>query len=174
MAITIRHSDTIAGLAFVALAAGIYVVSADFPTVPGMPEPGPAFFPRVIAGLIGALGLVLIAKSAHSDETRSHRIGRQGVVRIGVATLLLVGYVAAMPFLGFLVDTALFLVIFMWFSGVRSPVAALVIAVGVPLVLYYVFVSFLHVPLPEGSVVTVADYLPSLPLHQRFTPGGGP
>lgn len=174
MAIMIRHSDKIAGLAFIALAAGIYVVSADFPTVPGMPEPGPAFFPRVIAGLIGVLGVVLIVESVRNGEAHSHRIDRRGVVRIGGATLLLVGYVAVMPYLGFVVDTALFLVVFMWFSGVRSPVATLVVAVGVPVVLHYVFVSFLHVPLPEGSVVSVVEYLPSLPLSQLVASGGVP
>lgn len=170
MAITIRHSEKIAGLAFVVLAAGVYVVSADFPTVPGMPEPGPAFFPRIIASLIGLLGAVLIVDSVRSGEARSHRIDRQGVVRIGGATLLLVSYFAAMPYLGFLIDTAAFLLAFMWFSGVRSPVAALAIAVGVPLVLHYVFVSFLHVPLPKGSVVAVADYLPRLPLVEYVLP----
>ena len=174
MAITIRRSEILAGLAFLALTVGVFAVSADFPTVPGMPGPGPAFFPRVIAGLIGVLGVALIVESARSGEANSHQIDRRGVVRIGGATLLLVSYVAAMPYLGFVVTTALFLVVFMWFSGVLSPVATLVVAIGVPVVLHYVFVSFLHVPLPEGSVISVVEYLPSLPISKFAIPRGGP
>jgi hypothetical protein len=69
-----------------------------------------------------------------------------------------------MPILGFVIDTVAFLVVSTLYSGVASYRRSGALAVGLGLALHYVFGEFLHIPLPEGSLVSVVEWLPSLPL----------
>lgn len=163
MAIEIRHTDKVAAVLLVALSAGVFVVSRDFPSGFGG-TPGAAFFPRVVAGAIAALAVVQFAQSVASPEARSHTVSTGDVVRFAVPVGLLAAYVALMPLVGFVVGTVAFLVGLMRYSGVEAYRTSVPLSAGIAVVLHYVFREFLRVPLPEGSVVAVADILPSLPL----------
>ena len=76
----------------------------------------------------------------------------------------MVGYVVLMPILGFLIGTILFLIVSMHFSGVERVRRSVPAAVGLTLVLYYVFVAFLRVPLPENAFLPIRRMLPPLSL----------
>ena len=167
MAFEISHTDKIAGVLLVALATAVFAVSADFPSLAATAEPGPAFYPRLVAATLAILGVILLVRSFGTEGARRHHVTGIELKRVGGAVLFLLAYVALMPVVGFVVDTFVYLLVFMWFSKVRSPLVALGVSVGVTLTVYYVFVAFLHVPLPEGSFVQVARHLPDLPV------GGG-
>lgn len=164
MAIEIGHTDKIAAGLLVALAAAVFAVSADFPSLAATAEPGPAFYPRLVAATLAALGMILLVRSLGTEGVRRHRITVSELKRVGGAVLFLLAYVALMPVVGFIADTFAYLLAFMWFSKVRSLPVALGVSAGVTLTVYYVFVAFLHVPLPEGSLVQIARYLPDLPV----------
>ena len=80
---------------------------------------------------------------------------------------LVVAYVVLLPYLGFIVGTIAFLVVAMWYSGVESYSRMTVVSIGLTLGLYYTFVIFLRVPLPDSELFPVRDLLPSL----VFAPG---
>lgn len=163
MSLRIRHTDKVAAVLLVGLAAGVYVASRDFPSGFGS-SPGAAFFPRLIASVVALLAGVLFVRSVASSDARSYDVSTADVRRFAVPVALLVAYVALMPILGFVLDTVIFLVALTRYSGVESYRESVSLAVGLGLVLHYVFGEFLHIPLPEGSVVSVAGWLPSLPL----------
>lgn len=161
MAFEIRHADKVGAVLLVALSVGVFRVSRDFPS--GFGEtPGAAFFPRVTAASIGLLAVVLFVRSAASGERRPPEISVEKVERFAVPVALLVAYVALMSSLGFVLVTVGFLILLMRYSGVRAYRRSIPLAIGLAVVLHYVFGEFLHVPLPEGSVVSLSRFLPSL------------
>lgn len=163
MTTEIRHTDKLAAVLLLGLSAGVFVVSRDFPEGFGG-TPGAAFFPRVVAGAIAALAVVLLARSLASRDSRAHRVSVGDAAAFALPVGLLVGYVVAMQFVGFVAATVAFLVALMRYSGVEAYRTSVSLGVGVAIVLHYVFGEFLHVPLPEGSIVGIAEILPSLPL----------
>lgn len=159
----VRHTDKVAAVLLVGLSVGVFVVSRDFPSGFGE-SPGAAFFPRLIASAIALLAGVLFVRSVTSSDVRAYDVSATDVRRFAVPVAFLVAYVALMPILGFVLDTVVFLVALMRYSGVGSYWRSTTLALGLALTFHYVFGEFLHIPLPEGSVVSVTRWLPSLPL----------
>jgi len=163
MSFQIRHTDKVAAVLLLGLAAGVFVASRDFPSGFGE-SPGAAFFPRLIGALLALLAGALFVQSVAASETSRYDVSMTDVRRFVVPVAFLVAYVALMPVLGFVLDSMLFLVGLMRYSGVERYATSVPLAVGLGLALHYVFGEFLHIPLPEGSVVALSRWLPSLPL----------
>lgn len=156
----LKHTAKIGSILWIALAAGVFVVTADFPRGPG--ETGPAFYPRTIAALIAFFALVQLVRSLERDAVRSHEIDLGAAKRVAGAFLLVVLYVLLVPWLGFVLATVAFLAVTMRYSGVTSVLRLGGVSIGLTLLLYYTFVVFLRVPLPESPLVPIAPHLPSL------------
>lgn len=160
MTLRISHTDKIAsGLVFL-LAGGVYYLTTDFPS--GVGATGPSFFPRLIVGLMSVFALAQLVKALKQGNVRTQEITWQTAKTVGIAVVLVVGYLVLMPYMGFLVGTIAFLMVSMHFSGVEKVSKSLPVAVFVSIALYYVFVPFLRVPLPESSILPVSRLLPSL------------
>lgn len=160
MRITLSHTDEIGSVLLLLLAAGVFVVTGDFPQGPG--ETGPAYYPRMIAVLIALFALLQLGRSLAKGRVRSHEISRAVAMRVTVPFVLVVAYVLLMPWLGFLASTTLFLVVAMRYSGVESLLRSGGVAIGFTLLLYYAFVVFLRIPLPESPLYPVARHLPGV------------
>ncbi|XVH33238.1 tripartite tricarboxylate transporter TctB family protein (plasmid) [Haloferacaceae archaeon DSL9] len=163
MVIEIRHTEKIASGLLLLLTATVFLLTNGFPSGPGVTTP--AFFPRLIVSLIALFALVQLIKAVRFDIEKTHEITASVVVTVGIAAGLVIGYVAVMPFLGFLFATILFLILSMHFSGVERLSRSVPVAVGLALVLHYVFVQFLRVPLPDNPFVPIGRMLPSLLLQ---------
>lgn len=162
MGTTVAHTDKIASVLLLGLAAAVFVLSADFPA--GIGETSPAFFPRVIAALIAVFALYQLGRSVVDGTVRAHEIDWHAAGRVAVVAVLVVVYVVAMPWLGFVLGTALFLLVTMRYSGVERYDHSIPLSIGIAVVLYYVFFAFLRVPLPRSEYVPIEELLPPLPL----------
>lgn len=151
MSIRITRTDEIAAVLLVAFAAGVFLVSRSFPSgVAG--TPGPALFPRFIAGGIAVLAALQFADAVASRDQTERAVTGDDLVRFAVPAAFLVGYALVLPFAGFLLTTAAFLVAVMYYSGARDLRVTAPLAAAISVVLQNVFVGFLHVPLPEGPL----------------------
>jgi putative tricarboxylic transport membrane protein len=72
--------------------------------------------------------------------------------KLGAGIVLVLAYVALVPYAGFFVTTALFLALFPWAGGMRRPalVAALAVAGSLVLVVIFMRVAYISLPLGEG------------------------
>jgi putative tricarboxylic transport membrane protein len=147
-----NKAETAAGLAFVAL--GVFMLAESFKT-PYLLEgvPGPSFLPRWIAIGLLASGAVLSIRAAFPRFAATEKFdwpNARGWSRVGLVLGALAISFLVLDKLGFLVTTALFMVVVIFGLGVRS----LLMLVLVPLIaaagLYTVFAVWLHVPLPKG------------------------
>lgn len=162
MAVTLKHSEKIGSILFLTLSAVVYYFSGTFPNAPT--ETGPGSYPRVIAILIAAFALIQFGRSVYVGETTVHRIRAPVVKRVGLITTLILAYVLLMPYLGFLLGTAIFLAIAIRYSGGENILQLTAISITVPIVLHYAFGVFLRVRLPENVLIPISRLLPPLPL----------
>lgn len=162
MSYTIRHTEKIAALLLVIFAIVVFIETADYRTGPSA-DPGAAFFPRMIATLLALMGVFQLVQTYRTGETRTFEVELPVAKRVLGAVLAPILYLLVLPVAGFLVSTVAFLVGFMYYAGARSPGKMTGSAVGITLLLFYIFGSIFHVPLPEG-IVPISRLLPSLPI----------
>jgi putative tricarboxylic transport membrane protein len=159
------------------LLAAVYLfyVAGTFEYAKRAGQLGPQFWPRMAA--VG-LGIAVLARIVQTIRDRDRPIVR---VRgefdefeesetelhwpsLGLALSLVVGYVIATMFLGYMFATMLFLGLFIWLGGQRKWYVTLVAAVG-GLALTYIFVGIVYVSLPTGvgifDTLTVEIYKPA-------------
>lgn len=155
--IQIAHTDKIAAILLCGLAIGVFLVSRDF--TGGITRSiGPAFFPRSIMAALAALAVVQFVAAFRSSEPRTVTISSKAIERVLIPTVFLIGYVLLLPVLGFFLITLLFLITFMYYSGVQKFRISIPLAVVISIVLQNTFVGFLQVPLPTG-VLPIRDWI---------------
>ncbi len=119
----------------------------------------PMFWPYVLAGCTGVVGLGLIAAGYRTAEGPSedfvdaHDEGMGAWVRMIGMALIMVGTMALMPRLGMVWTSMLCFALTAFLVKTRHPVAAVICAVVLPLVLYAFFAHVAGVAIPQGNFV---------------------
>lgn len=135
---------------------GVIYVASQFPSEGQI---GPGFFPILIA-----VGIVLFAiVDLFVDDEPEAKIVNSDMKSAGAIFVLVLAYVGLMPLTGFLVGTMAFLLISLYYSGVRSKVTLITLSFGSPIALFYIFSEFFLIQLPIG-IVPFSRLLPPLPL----------
>ena len=132
-------------MALLALAGAVVLEATTF--VVGFPtDPlGPSAFPYLAAGLVALGGLALVVGRGDLGEA----VARDGLIRIGLATLSFVVYALVLAPLGFVPATTLeFLALALLFGG--RPLGGFVMGLAFAGVLFLVFVYGLGLMLPLG------------------------
>lgn len=145
------------GIGLLAVCGVMYWQAGLAPTPPFVPF-GPAFFPRVILLVLGALALWLIVEAAVRGPGASRAPSKQPAAsansrRVLVGFALFFVYVVLLSVIGYLAATFLFVLVMSWAMSPRRAgdlpkFAAL--ALGTTVVTYLVFERYLHVFLPRG------------------------
>ena len=153
-------------------AAYLFYVAGNFEYQERPGQLGPQFWPRMAAVGLGVAVLVRIVQTVRDRNRPIVRIKgefdeyEQSEAELhwpsfGLAFGLVVGYVTATMFLGYMFATVLFLGLFIWFGGQRKWYVTLVAAVG-GLLFTYIFVGVVYVSVPTGvgifDSITVAVY----------------
>lgn len=117
--------------------------------------PGPGFFPLWLSGILALLSLIWLVQLSRqpSEPTDGDFIPRGG------ALLRILAILGALALMGLLMDTVgfqsmafAFLLFLLLVLGRQNPALTLAIAVAGSFGLYYVFTSYLDVPLPTSSI----------------------
>ena len=151
-----KFNDTIVGAFFVGLALAMILLAQGF-HVPVGQKFGPAFFPTIVAVVMGCGGLVLVAKGLANRRTQPLMelepwTRDPGRVMNGLAIFgFLIFYLLLSEPLGFLVVAPLAMWGLVWRLWGR-PLASLAIAVVASFLIHQFFVQLLLVPLPWGVV----------------------
>jgi len=132
----------------------------------GDTDPGAAFWPRIVLGLIiffGTLNLVVIFRRNRGeldsllptaaglrDAIPSRGEVDQGTKRYAVVLVLTVLYLQTLSDIGFLVGTTLFLMAFLWNMGYRSIPKVAVFGVAISLFAFLLFRNMMNLGLPFG------------------------
>lgn len=120
----------------------------------------PGVFPMLAsATMVFATVCILLQSLRRKDSANSNEIVSQNFfqtilpVRLLVVVCLISGYVVAMPLLGFLLASAIFLFISFSYLWRKSFLVSLAITVGSVVCVYLVFRKLFQVVLPKGTLV---------------------
>lgn len=145
-----RAGEAATAAVLAAVAASIFVETAGYPAslVPG--APGPAFFPRFLAVILGLLAVLLAVRAFRRDgEAASAPVGSEGAAgRITAVFLMVVVFLAAVGALGFFVLLPPLLAGVMAVMGERRIGALLAVPLLFDLFVYVVFYRLFSVDLP--------------------------
>jgi putative tricarboxylic transport membrane protein len=116
---------------------------------------GPFFWPRTVLILLmiscGIKALeILPARQTRSESGRNDPLPAVNAVKLAALIALVLGAVAAMDILGFLLSNFLFLLSFLYLNGLRKKASLLLLASGGTVFLLYLFVKVVYLPLPRG------------------------
>jgi hypothetical protein len=144
--VTLR-TDHVVGTAFIAFALVVLAMSGDLP-FGTLSFPGAGMMPKVVAGAIIILGLVLILRAGESEPLASIAWGDLShAVPVIVITALAI---AAYQTLGFIVTMTLLLFTLIFGAERRHPLAAAAYSVGITLLTWLLFSVALKTPLETG------------------------
>lgn len=136
------------GLAL-ALAASAFFVSRGFPQQEGAPS-GPGTCPILLSLALAALalaGLFLCGRTPGADGGES--VDARRLLTLGALSAV---YLLALPALGFISSTALFVAVTLAALGYRKPAEALAAGFAFAFALYGVFERLMAVTLPKGWI----------------------
>ncbi|MBO8127150.1 MAG: tripartite tricarboxylate transporter TctB family protein [Firmicutes bacterium] len=141
-------------IALIIASSVLYLNAGTLPSPPWEPL-GSGSFPQMVFGLMAVLSLVgLIQKvREYRKSTGREKFSFSQYKVVGLVFLLFTLYVAVFNFLGFIISTALFLIVTMWLIGPktkRSLPLITVIALAFSVGMFYVFRVYLYVYLPLG------------------------
>lgn len=142
-----RIANLISSLMVLALAGAVFTMTLSFPDLQGS-ETGPAFFPRLLSGLLGILGIVLLFQSLR-DRSSKPDGPLLGVIMV---IALMFVYLLLFTWIGFLISTPIVVLAFLLYVKVKKWSSLIALPAGVTLFIYLLFVKFLGVPLPIGEL----------------------
>lgn len=140
-------------MAFVALSVFTLLLSFQYPYKDRL-GPGPAFFPVWMSIITGVLSLALFSQTTWGKSVVGAAATllpeRQGVWRIMIILVALLGCLALLEPLGFRISLFLFLLFLPLGLGVGNWWVTLIFAVAGSFGIFHVFYYWLKVPLPMG------------------------
>jgi putative tricarboxylic transport membrane protein len=149
-----KFNDALVGTGLIAFAGAIFWNARGFPSMPG-DQVGPALFPQLIAAGLAICGAIFVIQAARRRAGTPWialpdwiHAPRQ-VAGFAIVTLGLLAYCLLVETLGFFVCAPLLLGALLAVLRVRAW-AVLVIAIGVSVLIHFIFYKGLGVPLPWG------------------------
>jgi len=162
---TSKQKDLAAALLFIAVALLLLLVAIPF----GVVEPkkvkfdalNPSYYPRIISYCLLLFGVVLltlrtVAKPAPDSELElEHKSGRIKLVSLVWLAGMLAFYYLSLPTLGFVVSSAIVLLLLLLTARESSLWVLIGLPVVLPIGLYYFFVKVANIPIPAGILESV-------------------
>lgn len=114
----------------------------------------PLFFPRLMAGLLGFLGILIFLRGQTRAQTldagEGFAFGKVQAIRVGGTAAILAVYLALLEPIGYVLLTPVALASLSLFLGFRRRLTLVIVAVAVPAAIYFGFKFGMKILLPEG------------------------
>jgi len=135
----------------------LWLAFSYIPGARGEGEPGPRAFPILLGAVLGGLGVMVTAAAfgsgrRESAEEQIHPVsGREAAIAAGAFGALML-YAFLLERLGFVIATPIIILVTMrGILRIRAWLLNLLMAGGVTLVCWVIFVMLLEAPLPRGT-----------------------
>lgn len=146
----VKKTDVIIGAITLGLAIAVYIGTLSFPTEqfasPGVPRP--SFLPRILAGGLGMLSILLIISGIMAKPEASQPTNWRQVVKVVGVMALITAYIIVMPRIDFFIVTPFLIAPVAVIMGERNWKWILALVVLFTLVTYFAFFKGLGVFFP--------------------------
>ncbi len=143
-----RKANLIGAFVFLLIGVVTFAQMAAIGEHPDGSDPGAAGYPNLIGGAMIVLAVLLAFQRDKKEATPT----RGELLNVLAAIAATFAYIYAMHPLGYVLATALFLVVTMLLMGIRSIIALLVVPVGLAVLNFYLFYVAFGVPLPYSFI----------------------
>ncbi|MFK8036126.1 MAG: tripartite tricarboxylate transporter TctB family protein [Hyphomicrobiales bacterium] len=116
----------------------------------------PLFWPYTIAGMSAAIGILLLVEFKRMPEgevAETDPNQKEALIRLGGMAVIMACTMFLLPTLGMVWTCMLAFLASAFLVKTRHPIAAIVCAIVIPLVLYVFFVHVAGVAIPQGDFV---------------------
>ena len=154
----ILAGSMVEGWLFIIIATGVLWDSRTYPPSLSSGTPGPAFFPRLLALLLGIAGVVLLIKRYRTTAPRdkkgsilpmhSRKKPATKWKNLGLTIVTIAGFLLVSPQIGTVFALPILVSSLMWLIGERSTLLLVTIPLAFSVFVYGVFSVALGVPLP--------------------------
>ena len=128
--------------------------------------PAPGYFPFWVAIMLAAASLYNLVSAVRGVDAdggdnfvSKAALGRVLAVLIPTAIyVLVIGGIGPIPGLGIYVASAIFIALFMLVFGKEGPIRTVLVSIGVPLLLFFMFERWFLVPLPKGPLEAMLGF----------------
>jgi len=138
------------GLLLILLAIGYGWLAFGLPVRALKEVVGPDFFPKLLSGLLILLAFPLLVRGLSRRGDASATEATDHWPRAGLVIGLMLVYVWALPRLGFLLATPLYLAVMIRLAGARRWPAIAGAALAITALIFVSFATLFAVPLPRG------------------------
>ena len=145
-----KQKDIVAACVLLVVVIGYGYQTTLLParTLPNTPDP--SFFPWINTILLGVLSFALLIQGILRPTKKGVMQSTLGTRTVIVALGLILLYLVAIPYFGFVLSSVPFFALFMVLHGERRKLWLLIGAAGIPIFLYNLFSHLFSVPLPRG------------------------
>ena len=156
--LTMKKADIIAVVIVIPICLYVFYESTKWP-VPALLG-RPFVIPRGVATfLLVAVSILLYRALAGRSLPLESPLKGADLRRVSLVAVLTFGYLPIVGRIGFVGATFLYMLLFAWVLGERRWPRLVFFAILVPLVVYALFSTALHVPLPRGWIeITLRDH----------------
>lgn len=120
----------------------------------------PEFWPLIVAVTFTIMGLILTVRPIRRDdeeEVEESVPWKQRIPRLAVILAVLFGFYYLVPLLGMVVTGVLLISVLTWFAGERRWLLISILAISLPIMLYYFFLHIASIPVPLGLFNIILD-----------------
>lgn len=153
--------NTVFGIIAILFGVALFIITPDQVERPrllfGQKPSGldPDFFPRMVAVFFMIVGMWLVWRARTLREANGMRaLDGEAVMSVSFTIAGFVVMAFLMPWLGFVISSALLLAVLSTFYGNRNVLLGVLVSVGVPLLFFNVLRVWLKVVLPQNPFFT--------------------
>jgi putative tricarboxylic transport membrane protein len=143
------RANRVIGFGLLILSVYTWVSANAFPPSNGI-GPGPDYFPKLAAIILGLLAIMLIFKKEKQDGEVYEISGKSSALLFVLGFVVMIVYAILIQWLGFSISSVLVAISWMVLMGIRKWVTLLVASVLISAGITYVFEYLLSVPIPHG------------------------
>jgi putative tricarboxylic transport membrane protein len=115
-------------------------------------DTGPAFMPRLYAGILIILAILLIINSIRSNTKEQKNDSDSNFKLVFITMVLMTALIILIPIIGFYISAPIMVFIFLKICKQKSLFLLIGLPIGVVLFVYLLFEKLLLVPIPTGSI----------------------
>lgn len=143
-----KKITNIIAIIMIAISLMIIIVALGYPKAQ-LGVPGPGFFPIVLAVLVICLAFALILKQRKDEDVKVALFTKENS-KVFLSMAFVVLYILALGIIGYIIATAVFLIALMKLFEVKKWWVIILTSLCTTFISFFVFSSFLAVPLPSG------------------------
>ncbi len=156
--LTMKKADIIVALLVIPICLYVFYESTKWPVVALLGRP--FIIPRGVAGFLLVAALLLLYRALTGRALPlEKRLEGADLRRVTLVAILTFAYLFAVVYIGFDATTFLYMLCFVWILGERRWSVLILVAVLTPLIVYVIFDTVLHVPLPRGATEDIVSWL---------------